>query len=65
MGQYSYWNTQQWKNYLYKDQQLYLQEIVALLTGDYQSEIGIFEQIVRNLQEMGRYMASGIVGSIR
>lgn len=65
LGQYSYWDTSQWKNYLYKDQQLYLQEIVAFLTGDYQSEIGIFEQIVRNAQEMGRYMASGIVGSIR
>lgn len=65
LGQYPYWDAAQWKTFLYKDLQLYLQEIMAFLTGDFQGEIRIFEQIIRNAQDMGRYMASGIVTSIR
>lgn len=65
LGHYSYWSESQWKTYLYKGMQLHLQDILAFLTGDYQNEISIFEQIIKNAQDTGRYMASGIVGSIR
>lgn len=65
LGKYHYWDEDQWKAYLYKGLQLYFDEIIALQLKDYSKELVIFEQVLRNARAMGRYMASGIVASIR
>jgi len=60
MGRYPYWNESRWKELFYTDIRLFLDEILAILTGNYEKEIDIFEQILRNAQIIGRYMASGL-----
>lgn len=65
LGKYHYWDEARWKTYLYKGLELYFDEIMALQLRDYSRELLIFEQVLRNSREMGRYMSSGIVANIR
>ena len=62
LGQFPYWDESQWKQYLYTDINLYLQEARAFMQGDYEREIGIYERILLNASDIGRYMARGILG---
>lgn len=61
-GLFPYWQEAQWKQYLYNDISLSLQEAGAYLTGDYDREIEIYERLLINAANMGEYMASGIMG---
>jgi len=62
LGQFPYWDERQWKQYLYNDINLYLREARAFMQGDYEGEISIFERILLNASDIGRYMARGILG---
>ncbi len=63
LGQFPYWDESQWKQYLYNDINLYLQETRAYMQGDYEREIGIYERILLNASDIGQYMAKGILGT--
>lgn len=62
LGQFPYWEEAMWKQYLYNDITLYLQEARAYLAGDYESEIEIYERILLNATDLGEYMTRGILG---
>lgn len=60
-GQFPYWNTEQWKLLLYRDISMFIDGIRALLLGDYEREIRIFERLMDNGTAIGRIMAAGIL----
>ncbi|MDF3001913.1 MAG: hypothetical protein K0Q48_2032 [Bacillota bacterium] len=62
LGQFPYWEEALWKQYLYNDIALYLQEARAYLTGDFEREIEIYERILLNATDIGEYMTRGILG---
>lgn len=65
LGEFAFWDERQWKTYLYKDINLFFEEIRALITGDFEKEADVFRREIDNAMEMGRYMAAGIVRDIR
>lgn len=65
LGEFAFWDERQWKTYLYKDINLFFEEIRTLLAGDFEKEADVFRRELDNAMEMGRYMAAGIVRDIR
>lgn len=65
LGQTPYWEESQWKTFLYQDISLFISEAIAVLSGEYEREIGIYESILNNASEIGRYMAFGLIESSR
>jgi hypothetical protein len=63
LGQFPNWDENQWKQYLYNDINLFLQEAIAFMQGDYDREIGIYERNLLNASDIGQYMARGILES--
>jgi hypothetical protein len=61
LGQFPYWDESQWKSFLYQDISMFIDEIRAILLGEYEREIGIYERILTNASAIGRYMAAGIL----
>jgi len=62
-GQFPYWDASEWKSLLYRDVGLFIDEIRALISGDYEREIIIFEIMMDNASAIGRFMAAGILAS--
>lgn len=56
-----YWDTEQWRHLLYQFIRLYLDEVTAMLTGNYELEISIFDRLDDITDIMGSYMARGII----
>lgn len=65
LGQFPYWDESQWKQYLYQDINMYLEEARAFMTGEYEREIGIYDRILINAGNIGEYMTRGILGFAR
>ena len=64
LGQFPYWDSAQWKTLLYTDIGMLFDEIRAVLLGDYEREIEIFERELLNATAIGRYMAAGILETL-
>jgi len=62
-GQFPYWDAEEWKSLLYRNIGMFIDEIRALLSGDYEREIIIFETMMDNAAAIGRFMAAGILAS--
>jgi hypothetical protein len=60
-----FWKYNQWINYWYNYIQLTLQESTTLFTGDYDTNINIFDRIILAASEMGDYMADGIISYLQ
>lgn len=56
-----YWDVNQLKTMLYEYIRLKLEEIVAFLTGDYELEARIYDEIEESAARLGIYLAMGII----
>lgn len=56
-----YWDERQWKNLLYQFIKLFIDEIIAMLSGNYEQEIQIYNRLDDVTDIMGSYMARGII----
>jgi hypothetical protein len=65
LAQAPYWDLDQWRSLLYQDIRMSIEEFTALLTGDYEREISIYERLLLNGVDLGSYMASGIIESMK
>lgn len=65
LSQSPHWSMQQWQSLLYQDISMSIAEFRAALTGEYDTEISIFERLLLNAEDIGSYMASGIFQSTR
>jgi len=56
-----FWDVTQWRNLLYTYIGLTIQEAVALMSGDYEKDLDIFDRLLYHALFMGDYLASGII----
>lgn len=56
-----YWDQEQWNYLLYQFVRMFIEETVAMLSGDYELEIAIYERLDDITDIMGSYMARGII----
>jgi hypothetical protein len=56
-----YWDEAQWKNLLHQFVRLLIDEIIAMISGNYEQEILIFNRMDDLTDIMGSYMARGII----
>jgi hypothetical protein len=56
-----FWDEGQWKNLFYQYIQLKLDTIIAILSGDYQREILIYDKLFDLTNIMGTFMATGLI----
>ena len=56
-----YWEEDQWKSLLYQYIRLMVDEMVALMSGEYEREIGIYKRLDETAELIGNYMARGII----
>ena len=59
--QFPRWDKNIWQQFLYSDIRLYLHQITAMMSGNYNEAITMFDRIVSNAIDMGNYMAFGII----
>lgn len=59
--QFPRWNKSEWQQFLYSDIGMYLNQVTAMLSGNYSEAIAIFDRIISNSIDMGNYMAFGII----
>ncbi len=56
-----YWNYSKWKNMLYQYVSYIIDQMIALMSGDYEKDIDIYDRLTVVSREMGRYMAEGVL----
>lgn len=56
-----YWSYQEWKKMLHHHLRLVKAEAVAMLTGDFEAGIKVFDEIERQALDMADVMAEGII----
>lgn len=56
-----YWDQEQWNYLLYQFVRMFIEETVAMLSGDFEQEIIIYERLDDLTDIMGSYMARGII----
>lgn len=61
LGEFPGWTQDVWQNLLYSDNNMYLRQIEAILTSNYDMDISIFNNIIHHSINMGNYMAYGIL----
>lgn len=59
-----YWDEDQWKSLLYQYIKLLIDEMVAMLAGDHEREIEIYNRMDDVTDLLGSYMARGIAGGM-
>ena len=59
-----YWDYDQWKSLLYQYIKLLIDEMVAMLAGDHEREIEIYNRMDDVTDLLGSYMARGIAGGM-
>lgn len=59
--QFPRWDKNVWQQFLYSDIRMYLNQVTAMMSGNYSEAITIFDRIVSNTIDMGNYMAFGII----
>lgn len=64
LGRFPYWDAARWQTLLYNDISMTFDEIQAILLGEYEREIDIYERILNNATTIGRYMAAGILENL-
>lgn len=55
------WNKSDWQQFLYSDVRMYLNQVTALMSGNYSEAIAIFDSTVSSSIDMGNYTAFGII----
>lgn len=58
-----YWDEDIWKNFLYQYIKMTIDEIIALMGGNFEQEIAIYNSLEDITVLMGSYMARGIIAS--
>ncbi len=56
-----YWDEEQWKSLLYQFIRLMIDEMVAMMAGEYEREIEIYRRLEESAKLIGSYMARGII----
>lgn len=56
-----FWSEVQWRNLLYTFISMNLQEAIALMSGDYERDIDIYDRLISHTELIGEYMADGII----
>ena len=56
-----FWDQTQWKNLLYTYDAMLIEEAVALMSGEYEKDLDIFERSLLDALSMGDYLADGIM----
>lgn len=59
--QFPRWDKNVWQQLLYSDIRMYINQITAILSGNYAEEITIFDNIINNAISMGNFMSLGIL----
>ena len=56
-----YWNKGQWQNLMYQLNEMGIAETMAMVSGDYDTEINIRSRLLKHALLLGDYMASGVM----
>lgn len=59
--QFPRWDKNVWQQLLYSDIRMFINQITAILSGNYTEEVTVFDSILNNAISMGNYMALGIL----
>lgn len=56
-----FWNENQWRNLFYTYDRTVIEEVMAVMTGDYVTSLNVFERLLLNALAMADYLAAGFI----
>lgn len=56
-----YWNQKRWKELLYDHLEMTEQEAVTMITGEYEKNVNMFDEMEAQVLQMADYMSDGII----